>query len=689
MRAATAKQAGPRNPCSLCHVAVGGCGGDSRELASRNARARAPHTHLAAAGGPPEARRLPRARGAMRPWTAAQAASENVSKKQLITFLQENADAAFLKANNLQVEQPAGIVKRLTKDALVASYCRLFSKDASSPELSDLSAELIVEIAIHAPLAPLRQTIRFNVREVACMRLQRWFREPKSPTANGLSVGDRVIVRRGHGLSACFATVAAVPGQSMSCKLRLLDGRYMDVPRSRVKGLEPWADGPWGEAVGRTAALVSASAARGAALDAATAAMAVARAADGSRSVTALAVAAASAASTAAAAATAAAGVAAMSDATQALQATQLLRVAARIKEAAVTVGPLPVAVTVGPLPPAVTAGPLQAAVAVGLAGTADDELSSAAFNLAQAATSAAAAAEEAKAAASAASAIQAVGELAATAGMADVAAAAAGNVVSVVEALAETEEALASPAAQVAAAEVAAGVLAEVGVAGRAFTAAWANSGDASTLSGHTPLKALAVAQEAADELRCAALRASSAAELVPSLSKVQPQRKSKLPSPPAEKTSPPVVPVPSRDEVLAWLQRVNPPKYGNHVAPSAQQSLALEDAADGITSFLTALPFLPPLLPLPTSLALPTSPPLAPPRGRYHLVTGCQVRFAFDATRKRVSTALRPGGSKEYVGPRRALLEPRTHRRLAARRYTCNGRAVLAGGARDRITW
>lgn len=67
----------------------------------------------------------------MAPWTAAEAASESVSKKQLITFLQENADAAFLSANKL-AGQPAGIVKRVTKDALVASYTKFLGEDGGS-----------------------------------------------------------------------------------------------------------------------------------------------------------------------------------------------------------------------------------------------------------------------------------------------------------------------------------------------------------------------------------------------------------------------------------------------------------------------------------------------------------------------------------------------------------------------------
>ena len=57
----------------------------------------------------------------MAPWTAAEAASESVSKKQLITFLQENAEKSFLSSNKLE-GRPYNIVKRITKDALVEAY---------------------------------------------------------------------------------------------------------------------------------------------------------------------------------------------------------------------------------------------------------------------------------------------------------------------------------------------------------------------------------------------------------------------------------------------------------------------------------------------------------------------------------------------------------------------------------------
>ena len=55
------------------------------------------------------------------PWTAAQAASDEVSKKMLITYLQENADDAFLGTHKVKGAATA-VAKRVTKDQLVEAY---------------------------------------------------------------------------------------------------------------------------------------------------------------------------------------------------------------------------------------------------------------------------------------------------------------------------------------------------------------------------------------------------------------------------------------------------------------------------------------------------------------------------------------------------------------------------------------
>ena len=69
------------------------------------------------------------------PWTAVEAASENVSKKMLLAYMQENCDAAFLQTHKLG-GQPNGVLKRVTKDAMVDAYKTHLgggSKDAPAP----------------------------------------------------------------------------------------------------------------------------------------------------------------------------------------------------------------------------------------------------------------------------------------------------------------------------------------------------------------------------------------------------------------------------------------------------------------------------------------------------------------------------------------------------------------------------
>ena len=60
----------------------------------------------------------------MAPWTAAEAASDAVSKKMLLTHLQENGSVEFLEQHKLNGQANA-VLKRVTKDALVSAYTEL------------------------------------------------------------------------------------------------------------------------------------------------------------------------------------------------------------------------------------------------------------------------------------------------------------------------------------------------------------------------------------------------------------------------------------------------------------------------------------------------------------------------------------------------------------------------------------
>ena len=346
--------------------------------------------------------------------------------------------------------------------------------------LLSLPPEILHEVAIWAPLRTLCRVTRLDVQMIASVRLQRWYR---SITRHGhgkvpLSVGDRVLVmssvaRRGIE----YATVAAKVEDGKCWKVQMLDGVHLTVLASRIHRLVEWADGSCATSVGRSAALVSASRARGAAQHAATMASQAMRAGVPSTQ-TALALAAASAASTAAAAATAASSAAAPADANtsaSAREAHELLTAAHRVQAAIMGIGR-----DVGPDDLDVCDIWSQDVCAM----------------VAQAANSAAEAAREASAATSAALAVDSIGSLPVTALTVSKVSSAAQQVVSAIE----TMEATPSSSAATAVA-AATDVLTDVRAAGRALTNSFRRSEDASSGSGASVLipVALDAAQAAA----------------------------------------------------------------------------------------------------------------------------------------------------------------------------------------------
>jgi len=62
----------------------------------------------------------------VRPWTAEQVKSDEISKKQIVEFLQEHASSAFLKKNKLNGKL-ANVVKSSKKGDLEESYEALFA----------------------------------------------------------------------------------------------------------------------------------------------------------------------------------------------------------------------------------------------------------------------------------------------------------------------------------------------------------------------------------------------------------------------------------------------------------------------------------------------------------------------------------------------------------------------------------
>eukprot|EP00322_Chrysochromulina_rotalis_P000411 CAMPEP_0115828598 /NCGR_PEP_ID=MMETSP0287-20121206/657_1 /TAXON_ID=412157 /ORGANISM="Chrysochromulina rotalis, Strain UIO044" /LENGTH=1056 /DNA_ID=CAMNT_0003281821 /DNA_START=340 /DNA_END=3510 /DNA_ORIENTATION=- len=373
--------------------------------------------------------------------------------------------------------------------------------------LLSLPVEMLHEIAIWAPLRSFCQVVHLDVQRVSCIRIQRWYRSIERRDEDELRVGDRVLVRSWAARGGIeYATAAAMLDDGSVWKVRMLDGAYFSIPTSQLRKLTEWADGPWGSNVGRSAALASASKARGAALRAAAMATQAMRAGV-PRSQTALVIAAAAAASTAAAAATSASSAAApiaANASSSAEEARELLMATQHMQDAIV-------AASIG--------GGLSRAASSEAAAAPSDE--SAATLVAQAASAASKAAREASAATSAALAVDSVGSLCVTASTASRASTAAQQVVSAIEALEST--AAASTATALMAMDVAAEAMTEMRSAGRALAltgAAFGPSDDARLgadgSASHT--HALDAAQAAAEVLRTAG-ESSDVASLLDSL--------------------------------------------------------------------------------------------------------------------------------------------------------------------------
>ena len=356
-------------------------------------------------------------------------------------------------------------------------FALMSSKQHDEPKpnfLSALPAELICEIALRCPIRLFRQVARFDRWHVACTRIQRWYRSWNLNALLCLKVGDRVVVRETATEKMQYATAASMPLMTNQCdpalKVRLLDGRYVQKPLSRIRRLSDWADGPWADSVGRSSASASASEARIAADQAAHAAMA-AMSSGITSTQTALALAAVTAASTAAAAAFAvatAAQVGTEDDLTSCQPAAALLSTAHQVQDVLHRIQD-----DVGAAREA-RARPAQRLSA--------DSVTSL---LAHAASEASRAAAEAQAAASAAAGVDAIGTLDGTNFTVATTALAAEHVVAAVDVLAEAPNgASTSSAAMIAAAESASDALAEVRVAGQALITAWAGSCGSSSSS-------------------------------------------------------------------------------------------------------------------------------------------------------------------------------------------------------------
>jgi len=356
-----------------------------------------------------------------------------------------------------------------------------------------LPAELLFELALRSPIRALRHVVRFDARLVACVRIQRWYRCLEVAEGTFLSVGDRVLVWGAANLPRLqYATAAAQVPERDLWKVQLLNGEYVNVPSCRIRQLPEWGDGPWTGSVGLSAAVASASRARGAATHATTMAAVLAMRADVSSAQTAMVIAAASAASTAAVAAAVASSAvapAAANDEQHVQEAGELLIAANLMREAVLATQGSAIALSPVASPPH------------------SEDITP---MLVQAATAATEAVAEASAAASAAEAAAAASRLAAADAIivtASTAASAAEHVATTVAAMISVPSSTADSRATVTAAEA----IAEVGTAGLALSSVVArSSGDVAS----TTAQALVTAQEAAKVFLGAAV-ATEACEL------------------------------------------------------------------------------------------------------------------------------------------------------------------------------
>ena len=151
-------------------------------------------------------------------------------------------------------------------------------QETPPPLLSDLNADVLAHIAYHTrgrSLHALRSTVRFDLRAVACVRIQRMIRVAMMAMSRRIpEVGDRVYVRN-YG----YGTIEGSTGESSDgegsagvenrlWKVRLTVGESVFEQQRKIKLVEPWSDGPWNNIEAQNSASSAASTARNAATQA-------------------------------------------------------------------------------------------------------------------------------------------------------------------------------------------------------------------------------------------------------------------------------------------------------------------------------------------------------------------------------------------------------------------------------------
>ncbi|KAJ3039615.1 FK506-binding protein 2B [Rhizophlyctis rosea] len=158
------------------------------------------------------------------PWTAAELETDNVSKKDLVSFLHDHATYQFLKDRKLYGKL-ANVTKTAKKPDLIAAYNALFESGAFRAEgesLEEQAAAAVAEAAASAPVADVKKETKKDDTP------------PESPkyTKQVLKKGDNTNFPKKGDTVACFYTGTLPDGKVFDTNL----GKKKPVPL-KFKGL--------------------------------------------------------------------------------------------------------------------------------------------------------------------------------------------------------------------------------------------------------------------------------------------------------------------------------------------------------------------------------------------------------------------------------------------------------------------
>jgi len=185
------------------------------------------------------------------PYTEEQLVSEDVSKKDLVTFLQENSSQQFQVDHKLK-GSAKNVTKNKSKDQLVADYRLLFSTKAFKVEGEEVIApeSKAAHDAAHGVEHVTHKTKKHDVKEA----------EPVKYTKKILKTGDKTRFPNKGDEVECFYTGKLENGKVFDTNLEAVDKKGIKKPLKFKVGVGKVIRG-WDEAlltmsVGESAELV-------------------------------------------------------------------------------------------------------------------------------------------------------------------------------------------------------------------------------------------------------------------------------------------------------------------------------------------------------------------------------------------------------------------------------------------------